>query len=91
MNSSLEQRAVGGLLERLTQQRGRGQHALRVADHAGQAVERVRPRRARLTQMDGRLQAAASALVIEAPLQTAASRYRSALDRLKPWLAGQMK
>ena len=31
------------------------------------------------------------ALVIEAPLQTAASRYRSALDRLKPWLAGQMK
>jgi RNA polymerase sigma-70 factor (ECF subfamily) len=31
------------------------------------------------------------AQVIEAPLQTAASRYRSALDRLKPWLAGQMK
>jgi RNA polymerase sigma-70 factor (ECF subfamily) len=31
------------------------------------------------------------AQVTEVPLQTAASRYRSALARLKPWLAGQMK
>jgi RNA polymerase sigma-70 factor, ECF subfamily len=64
-----------------------------LADLVARGLENLNPLEREVVELKiyGGLTFREIAQVIEAPLQTAASRYRSALDRLKPWLAGQMK
>ena len=64
-----------------------------LADLVARGLENLSPLEREVVELKiyGGLTFREIAQVIEAPLQTAASRYRSALDRLKPWLAGQMK